>query len=230
MKGAILVFGGTKSSREDTISKLCAKALELDTPDIEQIKHPDLLILKELPGKKSIGIDQSRELINFLYQKPFSAPGKVALIREAHKLTTAAQNALLKTLEEPPSYATIILEAKTESSLLPTVVSRCQRIDAKAQEVTPQQVGENSMEIILKSTHGDLLAWAERQAKKEREETIDILENWIIELESYLKKEPRYYKLIENITQVRNDLENTNVNLRLALEYLVLEMKRSGVS
>lgn len=74
------------------------------------------------------GIDAIRELERFLYQHPVASPYRVALIRDIHRLNTIAQNALLKTLEEPPDHALIIATASDPSAILPTISSRFLKI------------------------------------------------------------------------------------------------------
>ncbi len=88
--------------------------------------HPDQLILAPEEDKKDIGIGQVRELTEFMSRSGFSGLARVAVIPQAEKLTLAAANALLKTLEEPPERACLLLAAVSPGSLLPTIRSRCQ--------------------------------------------------------------------------------------------------------
>lgn len=88
--------------------------------------HPDLHLL-EADGA-FIKIDQVRELQRELSLKPFEAPRKACIIRQAHRMNPSAANALLKTLEEPPGAAIIFLITDTASALLPTIRSRCQEV------------------------------------------------------------------------------------------------------
>jgi DNA polymerase III subunit delta' len=90
--------------------------------------HPDLVLVERLPGKKEIGIDAIRQLKHFLQLQAVSGARKIAVVEEAERLTVAAQNALLKTLEEPPGQVLIILVTPSTEALLPTVRSRCQRV------------------------------------------------------------------------------------------------------
>jgi len=90
--------------------------------------HSDLQLITVPPGKKEIGIDRVRELRRFVQLQPVRGRSKVGIIDDAHMLTGAAQNALLKTLEEPPPRSVLILVANTPDAMLPTVRSRCQRL------------------------------------------------------------------------------------------------------
>ena len=86
--------------------------------------HPDIRILS--PAKaSSIGVDDIREqIVEDSFYKPFASAKKIYLVPDAEKMTAGAQNALLKTLEEPPSYVTILLLSNNESAFLPTILSR----------------------------------------------------------------------------------------------------------
>ena len=88
--------------------------------------HPDLLLAQPPEGRKDIGVDQIRELAEFLSRSSFSGQGRVALILQAERLTLSASNALLKTLEEPATSAYLLLAGISPGSLLPTIRSRCQ--------------------------------------------------------------------------------------------------------
>jgi DNA polymerase-3 subunit delta' len=90
--------------------------------------HPDVVVVTIPAGKKEIGVDRARELKRFTQMRPVSGSTKLALVDDAHMLTVAAQNALLKTLEEPPASALLILITANPDALLPTVRSRCQRV------------------------------------------------------------------------------------------------------
>lgn len=98
----------------------CTSCLQADTgnqPDIIYVSH-------EKPN--SIGIHDVREQINgSIGIKPYSSDYKIYIVDEAEKMTAEAQNALLKTIEEPPAYAVIFLLTTNLGKLLPTILSRC---------------------------------------------------------------------------------------------------------
>lgn len=93
--------------------------------------HPDLIyVTHEKPA--SIGVDDIREQINdTVAVRPYSSYYKVYIVDEAEKMTQQAQNALLKTIEEPPSYAIIILLTTNQEAFLPTILSRCVQLKLK---------------------------------------------------------------------------------------------------
>ena len=87
--------------------------------------HPDKIVIST--EKASLGIDAVRECINEMYVRPYSGTRKIFIFENGSKLTKAAQNALLKILENPPSYGVIIIISQKEEDLLPTVISRLKR-------------------------------------------------------------------------------------------------------
>jgi len=93
--------------------------------------HPDILYVRhEKPA--SIGVDDIREQINNnIMIRPYSSYYKIYIVDEAEKMTVQAQNALLKTIEEPPSYAVIILITTNQEAFLPTILSRCVQLKLK---------------------------------------------------------------------------------------------------
>ena len=101
----------------------CKQALSDNQPDIIKITH-------EKPN--TISVDDIRAQINNdVAIKPYSSPYKVYIMNEAEKMTVQAQNAILKTLEEPPEYAVILLLTTNVNSLLPTILSRCVVLNMK---------------------------------------------------------------------------------------------------
>ena len=101
----------------------CKRAIGKNHPDIIMVKH-------EKPN--TISIDEIREqVVNDVDIKPYSSSHKIYIIPDAEIMTPQAQNALLKTIEEPPEYAVIMLLTSNIDGLLPTIRSRCVRLDLK---------------------------------------------------------------------------------------------------
>ena len=116
------MFEGIEGIGKETFAKELAKIL-LETPHLENA--PDCIRIK--PDGNSIKIAQIRNLQSDIIIKPHKKY-KIYIIDKSERMTTEAQNALLKTLEEPPEYAIIILVANNKESLLPTIRSRCEII------------------------------------------------------------------------------------------------------
>lgn len=102
----------------------CKQALSGNQPDIIYLQH-------EKPG--TISVDDIRKQINGdIMVKPYASPYKIYVIDEAEKMNQQAQNALLKTIEEPPAYAVILLLTNNADTFLPTILSRCITLNLKA--------------------------------------------------------------------------------------------------
>ncbi len=95
---------------------------------IDHGNHPDLRVIESGENTKNLKIAQIRELQKEIAYKPYESKYKIYIIDGAENMTNPAANSLLKTLEEPPSYAVIILLSEEINKLLPTVISRCQNL------------------------------------------------------------------------------------------------------
>ncbi len=115
--------------------------------DVDAGIHPDLRIEGLVPEKRDLSIEQVRELQVLLGQTALLGAKKIVIVDDAQFLSEAAQNSFLKTLEDPPGDALIVLVAHSESGLLPTVRSRCQRFSFRP--LTP-----TAIERLLREKHG----------------------------------------------------------------------------
>jgi DNA polymerase-3 subunit delta' len=137
------IFNGEKSSGKEFIAKVFAMALQCEKGENNPCQEchscrqalsgnqPDIIYVShEKPG--TISVDDIRAQVNNdVAIKPYSSRHKVYIINEAEKMTQQAQNAILKTLEEPPEYAVIMLLTTNVNSLLPTILSRCVVLNMK---------------------------------------------------------------------------------------------------
>lgn len=110
-----ILFSGTRGTGKTTLARIFAKAIGVSDVD-----------LYEIDAASNRGIDDVRELREAVYTLPYESERKVYIIDEVHMLTKEAFNALLKTLEEPPSHVVFILATTEEEKLLDTILSRCQ--------------------------------------------------------------------------------------------------------
>ena len=136
---AYLITGPDGVGKE-TLAFSFAKALNCQNPSAEgdfcgkclacrqigEQRYPDLMILRVNEGSKDLKIDQIREMQQTLALAPYQSPYRIVLIPDFQHATIGASNALLKSLEEPPSKALLILTADAKESLLETIASRCE--------------------------------------------------------------------------------------------------------
>lgn len=137
------ILNGEKSSGKEFIAKVFAQTLQCEKGGTEPCNEcrsckqtasknqPDIIYVShEKPN--TISVDDIRTQVNNdVAIKPYSSKYKVYIINEAEKMTPQAQNAILKTLEEPPAYAVIMLLVSNVNTLLPTILSRCVVLNMK---------------------------------------------------------------------------------------------------
>lgn len=137
------IINGERSSGKEFIARVFAMALQCENDGVEPCgechscrqalsgNQPDIVYVShEKPN--TIGVEDIRTQINGdIDIKPYSSPRKIYIMNEGEKMTVQAQNALLKTLEEPPEYAVILILTANVEAMLPTILSRCVVLNMK---------------------------------------------------------------------------------------------------
>lgn len=177
--GHAYLFCGTRGTGKTTIAKIFAKAVNCENPQdgspcgecptCKAIASGASMNVIEIDAASNNGVDTAREIKEEVEYSPTEGKYKVYIIDEVHMLTKEAFNALLKTLEEPPSYVIFIL-ATTEAHKIPvTILSRCQRYDFKRisvdtitgrlhelMEAEGIEAEENAVRYIAKAADGGM--------------------------------------------------------------------------
>ena len=156
--GHAYLFCGTRGTGKTTVAKIFAKAVNCEHPvdgspcgecaSCRRIADGSSMNVIEIDAASNNGVDNIREIREEVNYSPAQGRFKVYIIDEVHMLSVGAFNALLKTLEEPPSYVIFIL-ATTEPHKIPiTILSRCQRYDFK--RITIDTIADRLQELIRK--------------------------------------------------------------------------------
>ncbi len=177
--GHAYLFCGTRGTGKTSVAKILARAVNCENPVdgspcgecamCKEIAAGNSMNVIEIDAASNNGVDNVREIIDEVSYSPTRGKKKVYIIDEVHMLSTGAFNALLKTLEEPPSYVIFIL-ATTEVQKLPiTILSRCQRydfhritidtIEARLREVVDAEgikVEEKALRYVAKAADGSM--------------------------------------------------------------------------
>lgn len=182
----------------------CKSCLEFDNNN-----QPDFLQIQ--PDGNSIKIEQIRELQKRIQEKPIISSRKVYIIDEADLMTQESQNCLLKTLEEPPAFSTIILIGSNENAFLPTIKSRCmilhfQKIeDEEMRAYLANQLGLTNVSQNMLDTYQGSIGKAINL--KDKQEEYLALENMLYDLNKkdlidILKEAEPLYKAKEEINEI----------------------------
>jgi DNA polymerase-3 subunit gamma/tau len=217
------LFTGTRGVGKTTMARILAKALnclESDQPTTTPccqcgscvaINTGDDIDVIEIDGASNNRVDEIRELRENAIYRPARARYKIYIIDEVHMLTTAAFNALLKTLEEPPEHVKFIFATTEPNKVIATIQSRCQRFDFS--NISPKTIA-GQLKLILKQEkikyEEDLILPVARMANGSMRDALSLLDRLISTgeepltaklLEEYLGQPnaEKVYKLIDRI-------------------------------
>lgn len=205
------LFSGEKGIGKATLAAAFAKVL-LHTDHLEAC--PDFTYISRKEDKKDILIDQIRkDLIDNIYITPATGDKKVYIIDEAEYLNIASQNALLKTLEEPPQYVVIILISSTISTFLPTILSRVNHMGF--QGITREEVKN----YILKTHQIELKERMLEYIDGSIGTAIQIVNNGLLD---HFEKVDKFYKVLEskNAVNCLKDAQDISFTEEYMLDYL----------
>lgn len=217
---SFILISQDQTKRKAYIEDFCAK---------ESISPFDQTVIQT--DTPSIGIEVIRDMQKTLYFKPLKGEKKLITIENAHTLTTEAQNALLKILEEPPVHTHFFLSASVSNAFLPTILSRCKLIlleEEKEQipEETEQQLLNDFQSLTQENVPFKLYLAEKLSSDKEKAKEwlsimIHILHKKLLENPQESREVAR---VLEKLQEAYTLMQTTNVNLRLLLEHTFLEL------
>lgn len=235
------IFSGTGKSQNYKYAKEFAKMiLCLDETEgyckncksclmFDDENHPDYYEINK-EKTESIKIDEIREIQTKIIEKPITSKKKIYVINNAENMTKEAQNCLLKTLEEPPEFVSIILVSNNENTILTTIKSRCTKIvftEENAEELTEEEKNryeelEKIFGNIEKYQSIDLLNKIDilYKDKENIEENLEFINMILIKK---AKQNANYLRCIEYVEETKNKLK-ANSNFDMSIDNLILKI------
>lgn len=243
--GHAYLFCGTRGTGKTSIAKIFARAVNCENPvngspcnecaTCRSINAGTSMNVIEIDAASNNGVDNIREIVDEVQYSPAEGKYKVYIIDEVHMLSIGAFNALLKTLEEPPSYVIFIL-ATTEVHKIPiTILSRCQRYDFK--RITIDTIADRLMELMEAEqiqVEEKAIRYIAKAADGSMRDALSLLDQCIA---FYLGKELTYDNVLEVLGAVdtevfsrflRKILDEDVVGLMAMLEELVIQGRELG--
>lgn len=243
--GHAYLFCGTRGTGKTTIAKILARAVNCEHPvdgspcntckTCRAILEGTSMNVIEIDAASNNGVDNIREIREEVAYRPTEGRYKVYIIDEVHMLSTGAFNALLKTLEEPPSYVIFIL-ATTEAHKIPiTILSRCQRYDFR--RITVETIANRLTELMEKEGNDveeKAIRYIAKAADGSMRDALSLLDQCIA---FYLGETLTYEKVLENLGAVDTDifsgllrkiLRQDTAGAVKTLEEIILQGKEMG--
>lgn len=236
------IFSGTTKSKNYKYAKefakmiLCLKDEKLGACNecksclmFNDDNHSDYYEINK-DRNESIKIDEIREMQRKIIEKPITSSKKVYIINNAENMTKEAQNSLLKTLEEPPEFVTIILVVNNENTILTTIKSRCTKIlfsEETLEEFTEEEKERyKKLEEIFGNIDRysiiDLLNKCD-VLYKDKDNIFENLDFVNIILLNKAKTDSRYLNFIDYVEETKNRLR-ANGNFDMCIDYLILSV------
>ncbi len=222
--GHAYLFCGTRGTGKTTIAKILAKAVNCEHPidgnpcgecdACRSIAAGTSMNVMEIDAASNNGVDSVRQIREETAYPPTEGKYKVYIIDEVHMLSPAAFNALLKTLEEPPSYVIFILATTELHKILPTILSRCQRYDFR--RITVETITARLAELTEAegaSAEKKALRYIAKAADGSMRDALSLLDKCI---SFYLDQELTYDRVLDVLGAV--DMEVHSSLLRRTME------------
>jgi len=209
---SIIVTGTDEKGREEAVSKIFRQ----NGSNLKISQTPDTLIIKQ---EKAIGIEIVRQIKAWLSKKSYQEKKRFILIYQAQNLTVEAQNAFLKTLEEPPENTVIILITDNSYQLLPTIISRCQVFHLSKNTTIEYSPPDKQLAKILNKDLGEKIAFAQSRGEEKQK-----FLSWLKEQKQYFRQNlnTEATKILLALEQAET-MTKANVSPRLALIYSLIK-------
>lgn len=208
---AFIVTGGTDTTRSHMIQSMLAE---------RSVSPCDTIIID--PDPTAIGVQTIRIAAARVAIRPMAGPGHAVIVRHAHTMTTEAQNAFLKTIEEPPGNTVIVLETDQPDALLPTILSRCHLVRLQHPPASGEPLSANVaiMEQLITVPIGKRLQLIDTIAKT-KSDALLFIDGAIASLHENLATHPQHATLLRALLTARRTIHG-NITPKLALDRVFL--------
>lgn len=224
--GHAYLFCGTRGTGKTSVAKILAKAVNCEhpvdgnpcgeCPTCKAIAAGNSMNVIEIDAASNNGVDNIREIRDEVQYSPTEGKYKVYIIDEVHMLSIGAFNALLKTLEEPPSYVIFIL-ATTEAHKIPiTILSRCQRYDFH--RISIETIADRLMELMKAeeiNVEEKAIRYVAKAADGSMRDALSLLDQCIA---FYLGKDLKYENVLDVLGAVDTDVFSRCLKVILAAD------------
>jgi DNA polymerase III subunit delta' len=200
----------------------------LEVEKINKVNKVDKFDMDILEFEKALGIEDVRNIQKKIFLKPYKGEKKSTILILKNGATIDAQNSMLKLLEEPPPSSIIFLITDNYHAFLPTILSRTKIIEIKEDHA---EIDDSGLKQILEMDGAGDALYLAQVVSKDKNEAVVWLESAILSAREFMinnledkQKALRLRKLIHKLELTHYDLKTTNVNTRLALENLFLNI------
>ncbi len=210
-----LIIGGTPKQQQEKIKEITSQSSS------SPANNPDRL---EIKPDKTIGIDQIRQIKTFLGKKSWHSKNiKTVIIYEGQTMTPPAQNAFLKTLEEPPPNSQIIITSMSKNALLPTIISRCQTFKLSTSSTLKKSDAKKYLKDWQKIVNSKIDERLNIMSKIKPDDLNKYIQTLQIQLNNKNINKANIGDWLENLVKTKQLIEN-NVSLNHAVDWLALKL------
>jgi hypothetical protein len=228
LKMTYLVITKENDITDDSTKALISTLWGREVDEGKLLNNPDFHLI-DAREENSIGIEEIKQLQEEMRYKPFQERVQIALILDAKKLTTQAQNSFLKTLEDSSDTTIYILLTGSEKDLLPTIISRSKKLYSKAK----QGIRDSKLDEDMCFENDDLVYCFSvfEKVAKDKIATLDYLDTYLKSLQEELRDGIKRGADIDRVTDkiylvnITKGQVNANGNRRLLLENLYLQIQ-----